>query len=399
MKIFLAYLMVIPLFFFMGCRSSSTDHTADISGKWVSYSVTGKDGNTTPPAPGFALNLDQNGHDLNGSLTMMLEANDMNITTNVTGHIEGVDFNLSGQLLGGDLNVNGLLENNNSMQMTVTIDLDKDNLERGMVYHALMRKAPLIEEPLVVNSYELVQQCGTMGSHVILVHGLMSDASKWETMIDHFRDNGICDQYRVWTYQYDWQKHIADTGSDFVNRVDALHLGDAPVIIASSMGGLVSRSYIKQGGAFERLITIATPHHGSSLTDLIGVFHGIQDMEPGSDFLNQLNNDAFETSQRSNYLLLNGKVKRTWVCTKRVLDVCIQGHYEWSGSYPTLIKLGYLLLSKPNDGMVPQSSSRFEGDTLVKRVDDAKFEWIHHTGLPIDERIIDFMSGQLQEAE
>ena len=107
----------------------------------------------------------------------------------------------------------------------------------------------------------------------------------------------------------------------------------------------------------------------------------------------------YEISKRSNYLLLNGKVKRTWVCTKRVLDVCVWGHYEWAEPYPTLIKAGYLALSKPNDGLVPQSSSRFDGDEQVSRADADAFEWIHHTGLPVNERVIDFISDQLEAAD
>lgn len=399
MKTFLTYLMVVSLFFFMGCRSSDAEQTADVSGKWVSYSVTDKDQDSTAPLPSFTLDLNQSIHDLNGSFTMSLEINELNITSDVTGQIEGVDFKLSGQFSIGDLNVNGLWENNDSMQMTVSINIDENNPESGIVYHALMRRPAVAETTFPLNSYELVQQCGTSGSHVILVHGLMSDATKWDTMIDHFRDSRLCETHQVWTYQYDWQKHISASGQDFVARVDAEHFDDPPVIIASSMGGLVSRSYIKQGGDFERLITIATPHLGSALTDIIGVFHGIQDMEPGSGFLNALNTDAYETSRRSDYLLLNGKVGRTWVCTKYVLDLCVWGHYDWYGSYPALIKLGYVALSKPNDGMVPQSSSRFDGDDMVSRVDADEFEWIHHTGLPVNDRVIDFMIEQLQEVE
>ena len=279
--------------------------------------------------------------------------------------------------------------------MTVAINFDENDMKSGIVYHALMRKAPLSEISFSANSFALEQKCGDSGEDIILVHGLMSDASKWDIMIDHFRDSGICGTHRVWTYQYDWLNPIAQTGQDFVTKVDAQPLIGTPVIVASSMGGLVSRSYIKQGGRFEQLITIATPHLGSALTELIGISPGIQDMEPGSDFLNELNSDAYEASKRTNYLLLNGKVNRTWVCTKRVLDVCVRGYYEWAESYPTIIKAGYVLLSKPNDGMVPQFSSRFDGDENVSRADADAFEWIHHTGLPVNERVIEFISNQL----
>lgn len=385
---------MVPLFYFSGCGSSNLDNPADVSGKWVSYSVTDRDGNATVSLPSFTLELDQNDNDLNGTLAIV----EFGVTEEigVSGYIDGVNFNLSGQFSQGGIQVNGLWENSDSLQMTVAINIDENDQQIGIVYHALMRKAPLSEISFSVNSFALEQKCGDSGENIILVHGLMSDATKWNTMINHFRDSGICETNRVWTYQYDWLIHIAQTGQDFVRKVGEQPLIDKPpVIVASSMGGLVSRSYIKQGGRFERLITIATPHLGSELTELIGIFPGIQDMEPGSDFLNELNSDVYEASMRTNYLLLNGKVNRTWVCTKRVLDVCVRGYYEWAESYPTIIKAGYVLLPKPNDGMVPQSSSRFDGDEQVSRADADAFEWIHHTGLPMNERVIDFISNQL----
>lgn len=387
---------MLPLFYFCGCSSSNLDHPADVSGEWVSYSVADKDGNTTVLLPSFTLKLDQNDHELNGTLDIIELG--MTESIEISGYIDGVDFNLSGQFSQGGIQVNGFWENNDSMQMIVAINIDENDLLNGIVYHALMRKALLADISFPENSFTLEQKCGDSGKDIILVHGLMSDATKWDTMINHFRDSGICETYRVWTYQYDWLIHIAQTGQDFINKVDEQPLIDEPIIIASSMGGLVARSYIKQGGRIERLMTIATPHLGSALTELIGIFPGVQDMEPGSDFLNELNSDVYEISKRSNYLLLNGKVKRTWVCTKRVLDVCVRGYYEWAESYPTLIKAGYLALSKPNDGLVPQSSSRFDGDEQVSRADADAFEWIHHTGLPVNERVIDFISDQLEAA-
>jgi len=397
MKHLLIFVMMVPLFYSCGSSSSNSDHPADVSGKWVSYSVTDKYGNTTVPLPSFTLKMDQNDHDLNGTLDIVELG--MTDSIEVFGSIDGVHFNLSGQFSQGDIQVKGLWENNDSMQMTVAINIDENDPQSGIVYHALMRKAPLAGISFPANSFTLELKCGDSGKDIILVHGLMSDATKWDTMINHFRDSGICETCQVWTYQYDWLNHIAQTGQDFVTKVDEQPLIDEPVIIGSSMGGLVARSYIKQGGSFERLITIATPHLGSALTELIGIFPGVQDMEPGSDFLNELNSDVYETSKRSNYLLLNGKVNRTWVCTKRVLDVCVWGHYEWAESYPTLIKAGYLALSKPNDGLVPQSSSRFDGDEQVSRADADAFEWIDHTGLPVNERVIDFISNQLEAAE
>ena len=64
-------------------------------------------------------------------------------------------------------------------------------------------------------------------------------------------------------------------------------------LIAFSMGGLVSRYYIQMLGGHERvdkLITIATPHHGT-LAAYLFKYKGCIQMRPGSEFLQHLNSD------------------------------------------------------------------------------------------------------------
>jgi triacylglycerol lipase len=60
-------------------------------------------------------------------------------------------------------------------------------------------------------------------------------------------------------------------------------------LVAHSMGGLVSRSYLARHGhaRVERLVTIATPHYGSELAR-IGIGANAQEMVPGSPFLQDL---------------------------------------------------------------------------------------------------------------
>ena len=151
MKTFLIFLMMVPLFYFSGCGSSNSNNPADVSGKWVSYSVTDRDGNTTVSLPSFTLELDQNDHDLNGTLAIV----EFGITEaiGVSGYIDGVDFKLSGQFSQGDIQVNGIWENNDSMQMTVAINIDENDQQIGIVYHALMRKAALSEISFPLNSF------------------------------------------------------------------------------------------------------------------------------------------------------------------------------------------------------------------------------------------------------
>ena len=100
------------------------------------------------------------------------------------------------------------------------------------------------------------------------------------------------------------------------------------IIIAHSMGGLVSRTYIKyydETSSVDKLVTIGTPNHGTygianSLCNVyIPILHEreytpeCEDMEAGSDFLNQLNSDN-ETPGDTKILTIIGKNKESKFC-------------------------------------------------------------------------------------
>ena len=65
------------------------------------------------------------------------------------------------------------------------------------------------------------------------------------------------------------------------------------ILVAHSMGGLVSRSYIARHGIaqVERLITFASPHQGSELARL-GFGQNAREMEPSSLWLNDLAHES-----------------------------------------------------------------------------------------------------------
>lgn len=70
---------------------------------------------------------------------------------------------------------------------------------------------------------------------------------------------------------YDWRKSVVDSANNYlipwIDRAKKLSGSDKVVLVAHSMGGLVSRSYIQSSayrGDVERLITLGTPHQGSS---------------------------------------------------------------------------------------------------------------------------------------
>ncbi len=65
-------------------------------------------------------------------------------------------------------------------------------------------------------------------------------------------------------------------------------------LVAFSMGGLISRWYVQKLGGdqrVQRLITLATPHNGTLYAYMPVNSPGLHQMQPGSDFLNELNED------------------------------------------------------------------------------------------------------------
>lgn len=77
----------------------------------------------------------------------------------------------------------------------------------------------------------------------------------------------------------------------FVEQVKAATGAATVDLVAHSEGGLISRHYIKFLGGephVGRLVTLGTPHHGTIL-GYIGPGMGAHQMQPGSQFLNELN--------------------------------------------------------------------------------------------------------------
>jgi len=134
---------------------------------------------------------------------------------------------------------------------------------------------------------------------IVLVHGFNSDASAWIPLASALQAKGLIqgDTYSAVTggclgtpfnrsdidfCAFDYSTVPGEGAFSDPARV-AIYLRQAiqnirsatgaskVVILAHSMGGLVSRSYIQQlnGSDVDRLITIGTPHGGTVLADLI----------------------------------------------------------------------------------------------------------------------------------
>jgi hypothetical protein len=100
-----------------------------------------------------------------------------------------------------------------------------------------------------------------------------------------------------------YKSSIADYTPALSNDVDAVLKAtnkNEAVIIAHSMGGILSRYYIKNDGGqnkIYKLITVSSPHYGArgilaTLSYLPGVDAEAKEMQPGSTFLNNLNSPS-----------------------------------------------------------------------------------------------------------
>ena len=126
------------------------------------------------------------------------------------------------------------------------------------------------------------------GLPVLLVHGIYCNAGVWHVMARRLRRRGIANLHAV-----NLEPPLAsidDFAARLAQRVEEVCRAtgsDRVVLLAHSMGGLVSRAYIaKLGGArrVARLVTVGSPHHGSEMVRL-GIGRCAADMLPGGAWL------------------------------------------------------------------------------------------------------------------
>lgn len=389
---------------FVGCDKSddSNDVVKDISGEWAGYLLMDDSGSEVSADTLYSASIVQNGDTLTISLVLPPEF-DFEEPIEFFGLRDGEKLSLGGMLGNSEVVLNGIIEDENSLQFSIT------GITSQVQIVSFTKKQSLPSTASLTNSYKLELKLGTAGKgrSIILVHGMDDNAKTWDEMIDYFKDHDIAKNYNVWVFEYKWWLHIEDNGQKMYEMIGEKMSGDLheyPIIVAHSMGGLVSRSYISEDSDSRyhyRLITLGTPHLGSGLANLVNIFvwadvTGVQDLAPNSDFLEDLNSNVTERQQRSTYWLLNGKVGTYFYCYAHIGDVCVTPGYKWhSPKPPANIKAGYAALSKPNDGMVPRRSARFEGDDDVHRVDD--FEWVDHISLNKNHDVCKWVTNFIKE--
>lgn len=126
---------------------------------------------------------------------------------------------------------------------------------------------------------------------VLLVHGIYCNAGVWYRLLARLRAARVGN---VFTLNLEPPlAGIDDFGRQLAARVAEVRRQcgtERILLVAHSMGGLVARAWIATDGAaagVARLVTIATPHHGSTLARL-GAGRCARDMTPGGAWLARL---------------------------------------------------------------------------------------------------------------
>ena len=132
----------------------------------------------------------------------------------------------------------------------------------------------------------------------ILVHGVLVNDGVWFGFRRHLIRAGVRGVYTVnYGPPHADIEHYAAQLAAKISAVRAATGAERVVLVGHSMGGLVSRAYLRRYGTanVDRIITIGTPHHGSVLA---WSFPGrsLAEMRPGNTWLMELNRNEREPS-------------------------------------------------------------------------------------------------------
>lgn len=136
---------------------------------------------------------------------------------------------------------------------------------------------------------DFLPQAASNARGVVLVHGFFCNRALWNPWMTKLRAAAVPFVAVNLEPLFGSIDNYVDIVDDAVLRVQA-STGQAPVLVAHSMGGLAVRAWLsKQGNTsrVRRVATIGTPHHGTWLARFGHTTNG-QQMRIGSRWLQQL---------------------------------------------------------------------------------------------------------------
>jgi pimeloyl-ACP methyl ester carboxylesterase len=125
---------------------------------------------------------------------------------------------------------------------------------------------------------------------ILLVHGYMSSRGYWAAFVRWLEARGVQGVHVPnFTSVFSSIERLADELHAQIERIATGTGHERVVLVCHSMGGLAARLYLRERGdkRVARLVTLASPHHGTALAVLGVGEHGRQ-MRRGSAFLGAL---------------------------------------------------------------------------------------------------------------
>lgn len=366
MKNFISLFFVIHCFLISGCSNDNYNNpvtSTDFDRYWELHI-----GNDSILSHHYGLDISVNNGQLSGTIEIIDSTSRFNGT--LAGTVSGssvevssdfpaahhYDFRFSG-IKADDIIAGKLFFINSPRNVTDTFDVALVN----SFNQTLNFGTP--EEPNPYLFKTVFTTPAPSGPPVIFVHGMGSKLSSWDSLLAKL-DDGFKSRHNVYCYQYNWQDSVMINGRKLKDFVSSYGLAD-PILIAHSMGGLVSRAYVASGGQITKLITLGTPHLGSALANIVFIRSdlntpGPRDMMPAGQFITNMKTDALDVLNRNKYFCIAGRMGGHFQTTPPYQWVWNEPYYKdiMNGIVCTGWKL--LLTYGQNDGLVNESSSLFE---------------------------------------
>jgi predicted alpha/beta hydrolase family esterase len=125
---------------------------------------------------------------------------------------------------------------------------------------------------------------------LVLVHGYFGNRGYYRPLVRWLESRGIGPIYVPnFRAAFATIEQFAVGLHEAIERIAAATGQDKVIVVCHSMGGLAARRYVMEhsDARVDRLITIASPHHGTALASL-GIGANARQMRRGSEFLREL---------------------------------------------------------------------------------------------------------------
>ncbi|GHB45067.1 lipase [Streptomyces cirratus] len=167
---------------------------------------------------------------------------------------------------------------------------------RAAVLEAVVLSGHLLLYPTGVLAERLAADAAAGGAGqrppVLLLHGFTDNRSVFVLLRRALAADGL---RRVETYNYSpFTRDLRTTAGQLARRVEELceRTGQEQIdLVGHSLGGLVARYYIQRLGGDARvrtLVTLGTPHAGTSVAPFMDAHPLVRQMRPGSEVMTEL---------------------------------------------------------------------------------------------------------------